>query len=257
MPTRLERAHANTRRRISNESQRMIRRAWVASGSEGEFVDEAIAIARSARSAVVAEIDAFLASYLAMNGIPTDVRGLDPERYVRPVEPDEQWRRPHKHLRMKLAEEMPLPQALAFGGHMAESILATDLQLANRDASADWIGTEDTATGYRRTLGGDPCGLCIAAADQLYYRDDLMGIHVNCHCGVVPVSLERRYGLTDGQYQQVLDQTGGDTSREALSRVRLGQPQADAIPFSTAQHGELGPYLFQQGHSPPLLDAAA
>lgn len=235
MVTRLERAHINTRQRLSREAQRLIRRAWVAAGGEDEFAAEAAAVTSSARSAVVAEVDAFLATYLTTHGVPSNVRGLDPDVYARPVDPDTEWRRPYKHLRIKLGEGMELPQADAFAGGMAAKMMATDLQYAQMSASRDWMASDGRIPGYRRTLtpSGDNCKLCIAAAGEAWHIDDVNPIHDSCGCTAVPV------------LGQSVPEPGAFRDRMADEGVAV------------ADHGELGPYLYDVNHSPPLLDAAA
>ena len=257
---RLELAHARARQRISAEADRLIRRAWVMAGAdEGRFVTEAVAIAAAARSAVVAEVDAYLTTYLTLQGAPTRLAGLNADAYSRPVDPDVQWRRPFTQQRLRLAEGAAFPEAVRFGQHQASTMLATDLQFASRGASRDRIADADGIDGYRRVPSGSSqtCGLCIAASDQLYHVEDLMPIHDHCQCEVRPVSVARRTGLSDGEYQRLLEQTGGDTSKAALSKVRLGDLPDGDIPFRVVNHGELGPYLFDANHSPPLLNAAA
>lgn len=258
MVTRLEAQHARNRQSIENEAQRLLRRAWTA-GDVDSFVEQAIVIDELARSATVAETDAYLTAALLTAGIDTTPAGLDPEAFRRPVDPQELWSRPAKHVRMKLADGVEPPAATSFGRHMAGALLATGLQYAARGASAFRLGAEPSATGYRRVTGSKPCGLCVAASDQLYHVEQLMPIHDNCHCTVKPVSLERRYGLSDGEYQRVLEQTGGDTSRASLSKVRLHDLDAavELPAFRVVEHGELGPYLFDANHKAPLLDAAA
>lgn len=258
MPTRLEGSYARSRRQIEAEAQRLLRRSWL-TASEEQFLEEAIAIEGAARTATVSATDAFLTAALVASGVATSPVGLDADAYRRPVDPETLWGRPHKHMRIKQSEGVAFPEASRFGARMADTLLATDMQFAARGASRDRVVSEPSATGYRRvTTSSKPCGLCIAASDQLYYVETLMPIHDSCHCTVKPVSLERRYGLSDGEYQKVIEQTGGDTSAQALSRVRLGDEiPADATPFLVVEHGELGPYMFDATHTPPLLDAAA
>lgn len=203
--------------------------------------------------------DAYLAAYLTAAGVATDVRGLDPAAYRRPVPNDVLWRRPYTQMRLRLEQGAAFPEASRFGSQMAGLIAATDLEYAHRGASRDWMKSEPDLTGYRRVLdpASDSCGLCVASSDQLYHVEDLLPIHDRCRCTVAPVSTSRRFGLSEGRYQQVLDQTGGDTSREALSSIRLGAPQDGAVPFRVYDHGELGPYLYDANRAPPALREAA
>lgn len=239
MPNRLEVGHSNYRRRVSREAGRLIARAWVmANGNEDAFVAEAVAVAASARAATVAEVDAYLATYLTAQGVSASPRGLDPDAYRRPIGAEQQWQRPFTQMRVKLSDGMEFPQAFQFGRHAATTMIATDLQFASRTAASDWMGTETRISGYRRILGaGKNCELCIAASDQRYHIADLMPIHDNCGCSVAPMldGDTRAHGLSEGRYQASLAESG----------------------VQVAEHGELGPYLFNASHSPPLLNAAA
>lgn len=79
-------------------------------------------------------------------------------------------------------------------------------------AQAERAGTTSTKirgiTGWRRIVHpelsqGGTCGLCIAAATQVYTTGNLEPIHEGCHCGVMPI-------------------VGDDDPGEALNRLDLG-----------------------------------
>jgi hypothetical protein len=275
MVTRLELAHGQSRRRISAEAERLIRQAWVlADGVEDLFVAEAVAVAASARAAIVGEVDAYLAAYLTVQGAPTAPKGLDPSAYGRQVDPDVQWRRPYTQMRVKLSEGMEFPQAFAFGGHMASTMIATDLQVANVGASRDWMVAEPKVQAYARVLGsggksGENCGLCVTASTQRYWKGDLMPIHDHCTCEVKPILTSGhgrdRHHAASGQvihqnnldevYARVHEMDGSTLSRNDLGKVRI---KAGELPRpAVMQHAEIGPYLYDASHKAPVLNASA
>jgi hypothetical protein len=107
--------------------------------------------------------------------------------------------------------------------------------------------------GYRRILRpylseGGSCGLCIAAADRIYKREDLLPIHAKCKCITLPVTKAADPGLklnTDDLAQLYTD--AGGTSRAKLKRTR----------YRIEEHGELGPVLVRQGQGFRTADQAA
>lgn len=268
--TRLEVAHGRRKQQIEQQTVIAVRRAWVAADGRDEatFVREAAAVEQAARSAMVAETDAFLAAYLTGSGATATVRGLDPAVYARPVDTEVLWRRPFVHMRTKLADGMEVPQALAFGRTIASTLASTNLQYAARGAARDWMEGDNRIVGYRRVLGsggasGENCGLCIVASTQRYRKGDLLPIHDNCTCSVAPVlgtEEPGRYGgswaSVPGQVWEDLDAFDGQYSvRNDLGRVRI---DASELPRPAVfEHGELGPVIYDSSYKPPLLDAAA
>lgn len=130
----------------------------------------------------------------------------------------------------------------------AAAVAQTDVMLADRAQSRHTLRTRGVQR-YRRVIrpyagsGGPVCGLCIVASDRTYFVEDLLPIHANCRCEVVPVGsadpglrlnrddLKRIYaaaGSTGGGKQQ-----GG-----ALKKVRV----------QITEHGELGPVLSNANH---------
>ncbi|MCW2674798.1 MAG: conserved hypothetical phage protein [Frankiales bacterium] len=94
--------------------------------------------------------------------------------------------------------------------------------------------------GFRRVLHPElskfgSCGLCIVASTRIYNRDRLMPLHDRCHCGVLPVLEGDDPGdiLNSQDIGALYSQAGGQTSREALKKVRV----------VVHDHGELGPVL--------------
>lgn len=277
--TRLEVAHGRRHRAISGEADRLIRRAWrLADGDPDRFVEQAIRIAGGARAAVVSEVDAYMAASLTAQGAQARVLGLDPDVYRRPVAPETQWNRPVVQMRTKLAGGMEFPQAFQFGGHMATTMIATDLQFASRGTARDWMVADERPSAWQRVLGsggasGKNCGLCIVASTQRYWIEDLAPIHDHCSCSVRPLAGSGgrrgdRHNRAKGQVirdaadfspevmEQLQSNAGTYVTRNDLRRVRI---DADLASFRPAvyQHGELGPFLFDAAHAPPSLGAAA
>ncbi len=125
----------------------------------------------------------------------------------------------------------------------ALSMVKTDLQLAFTHQSRRFM-TERDIPGYRRIIRPElskdsaVCGLCIAASDQLYRSGDLMPIHHNCHCDVLPV----KNGVDPGRA----------VNREDLDRIyaEAGSNYADPLidtKFVIRENGEIGPVLAREG----------
>lgn len=131
----------------------------------------------------------------------------------------------------------------------AAAVAQTDIMLADR-AQARHTMRQRGVQRYRRVIrpyagsGGPVCGLCIVASTRIYFIEDLLPIHNNCRCTVVPVgdaadpgeqfnkddlrALYRAAGSTGGSKRQ-----GG-----ALKKVRV----------QITEHGELGPILVNGAH---------
>jgi hypothetical protein len=264
--TRLEVAHGRRIRGISSEAERLIRRAWIAAnGDPDRFVEQAIRVAGGARTAVVAEFDAYMAASLTAQGARATVRGLDPDVYRRPVDPEVQWNRPVVQMRTKLAGGMEFPQAFQFGSHMATTMVATDLQFASRGAGRDWMRDDGRVTAWQRVLGsggtsGKNCGLCIVTSTQVYRTDKLAPIHNHCTCSVRPLVGDTRQRVLDPDNLDAVKAELGQFDGDYASRSDLGRVRIDASDLPTPavyQHGELGPFLFDATHAPPSLGAAA
>lgn len=124
----------------------------------------------------------------------------------------------------------------------AASMVATDLQLAFTHQSRRFM-TERGIDEWRRIIRPEMsktgvCGLCIAASDRMYFRGDLMPIHGNCHCGVLPV----KNGVDPGR----------SLNREDLDRIygEVGSADADQListKFVVRENGEIGPVLTREG----------
>jgi hypothetical protein len=209
------------------------------------FVNLAVPVVAAGQRQVASLTDAYLAS------LETTITG----RRVRPVgvpasavtnlrgvPTDEVYRRAGVTTWLALSEGADLATAAARGLDRAQSLAATDVQMAKTAASKFVLDTKTTVTGYRRTLsGGDSCGLCLIASQQRYRRDDLMPIHPGCNCGVEPIYGTRDPGPTVDDDQLA---AAGDAIAE-----RLGSTTADRAALIVHEHGEIGPVLAIRGHA--------
>lgn len=137
---------------------------------------------------------------------------------------------------------------IARGGTEVDAFLAARLHadlLANTDAIlAERAATQITYRSqaikkYRRVIRPElslsgACGLCVAAASQVYRVEDLMPIHDRCKCGVLPILKGNDPGaaMNAEDLQQLYGDAGGK-SRAALKKTR----------YRVDEHGELGPVL--------------
>jgi uncharacterized protein (DUF2267 family) len=126
----------------------------------------------------------------------------------------------------------------------AAAVAQTDVMLADRAQSRQTMRTRGVQR-YRRVIrpyagsGGPVCGLCLVASDRTYFVEDLLPIHANCRCGVVPIGAAADPGFKLNSddlkaiYKAAGSTGGGKLQGGALKRVRV----------QIAEHGELGPIL--------------
>lgn len=132
--------------------------------------------------------------------------------------------------------------ALASTSERAEVMADTDTTLAMR-AQARRFMVRRGITGYRRIIrpeasAGGVCGLCIAAADRIYHKADLLPIHGRCHCETAPIvgGQDPGYNLNATDLDNLYG-AAGSTGRQDLAKIRI----------QIHHHGELGPVLGQLG----------
>lgn len=158
---------------------------------------------------------------------------------------EEQWLRPVKEFRRLRLNGLDEVQALLRAEDRAARMARTDVALAVRDASARRLVAADGITGWRRVIHpevsrGGSCGLCIAAADRVYSKAELMPLHDRCACTVAPVTDASDPGspLNRDSLNALYEQAGG-TDRQSLAGVR----------WVVREHGELGPVLVDERHA--------
>lgn len=168
------------------------------------------------------------------------------------VDPAEVYARPAVRYRYERSTDASVEEALADAEDRLQRIAEDDLTVAERDAFWDIVNGPDESrvTGYRRVLRPElskfgACGLCIAAADRVYSREDLMPIHHRCKCIVLPVMDGKDPGLNlnEDDLKTLYAAAGGTTS----GRTKNGKAGLERIRVQTVEHGELGPVLVRYG----------
>lgn len=206
------------------------------------------------------------------------LRGVDPAAY---------YERPFKTIRYELSRGKTLGEAIDAGRRRAESIAATDLELAHTHTASRYLeelqrrqqelqtefgrriaerraaqqqvtrepalNTDRRVVGYRRQLSSNPnhCALCLLASTQRYRIGTLMPIHPGCGCIVVPIFAgEPASHVVDPNLaRQVHDVVRRDLGQSYVDAGgRLGDAHYRDI-IITNEHGELGPVLGVRGQN--------
>lgn len=244
------------REAIRERVEAIVLRAWQGLGSwdrddADRFVDMVVPVIEAAQLQTQTITEVYLSGLLSellgedIPALGADLAGL------RPVPLDEVYRRPFVEHWSALKQGAQFDAALAVGADRLLRLAQDDLALAHRRAAFTVVNSDDRVTGYRRVVRpemarGGTCGLCIAAASQVYHRSHLLPIHTRCHCDVMPIV--RTSGGTKDPARRVNDEdidaayarvstTAGSTAADDLKRVRV----------TTVEHGELGPILRQAG----------
>lgn len=199
---------------------------------------------------VTAALTAQLAGGSAIGGPSVDtltLRGVDPaEVYARPV----------VTARTGLSQGKQWAVAMREASQRLEQIVATDVQIAKREAARDIMTADQRIVGYRRVLTGNSCALCATASTQRYRTGDLMPIHSSCDCEVVPIIGDRDPGrIINQDLLRDLQSEGGPGywNDRGISVNADGQVirLADESPLEVTEHvhGELGPVIADAEHS--------
>lgn len=197
---------------------------------------------------LMAQYLATVTSTMIDEDLPVPAVLIAPIRYG--VDMARVYQRPIKMFRRKVAQGMSPEEAFAQAMRYAASITETNNTLAMRDASAlalEELGAQAGITGYRRIVRPElsktgSCGLCIIASDRVYKRSQLMPLHGNCNCDVLPI-IGARYGAGDpGSSLNNLDLAdfyalAGSNRSDALKKIRV----------QINEHGEYGPSLGYHG----------
>lgn len=136
-----------------------------------------------------------------------------------------------------------LEDPLSVAANRARQAVAMDLRHVRRAQVRRTLmkaHREGLIDGYRRVIHpelsrGGVCGMCIAASTREYHVENLMPIHHECECTVLPVAGKNDPGLDLNMksYQQALKLSDGKTDIQSLTKTR----------FRVDEHGELGPVL--------------
>lgn len=196
-----------------------------------------------ARSQASGAADAYLRRALQLQGVSTSGRPQPPAREPRGIDPQVEWSRPPAEFRRArisgldelVAEERALTRAAVMAGD--------DVAMARRDAYRDRLVSADRVTGWRRIIHpelsvGGTCGLCVAAADRVYGKAELLPLHARCACTVLAVTDASDPGSPiNAESLADLYKRAGGTDRQKLAELR----------FAVHLHSELGPQLRVQG----------
>ncbi len=200
------------------------------------------------------QVATLTASYLEQLYKDADPRGrrvrLDLDdvtgQALRGVDPVDVYERPFKELRVALADDVDLDEAVSRGAHRLETLVKTDLQLARthtvREVSVDMPKFTYTV---RELQGEYDCALCIIASTQRYHKRNLAPIHPGCDCLVKTVTADYDPG-------QVIDEDTlerlHDLVEEAVGKADRGGRAVDYRKIIVAnEHGEIGPVLGFKG----------
>jgi len=222
------------------------------------FYDGDLVLARAARAATLVEsgqraVRSQTLSYMKFVyqqfddlQFPTEeeLDAINDELLERAIQPLEEWNRPAEQYRYARSIGATEEEATQIALKRVDELGDLDMQLAMRKQANQILSATPKVTGYRRVLHPElaeskqSCGLCIAASTRVYKKKTLMPIHDHCHCGVMPIVGDEDPGNQFNEDDlKALYELAGGTSDQALSRVR----------YRIDDHGELGPYLVEQG----------
>jgi len=151
-------------------------------------------------------------------------------------------------VRFELSKGRPLEDAVAMGLQRADATTRIDLGLARRaQARTSYMGST-AVIGYRRVVHPElsrsgACGLCVAAADRVYSRENLMPIHHRCKCTTLPVTRAADPGSPwdmDDAFRETYGLSASTSARD-LKETRVA--------YEVDEHGELGPVLVARQRS--------
>lgn len=160
----------------------------------------------------------------------------------RGVDPEVVYRRPAVATYTALSEGKPYEDAVKAGGLRLLQLIGGDMQLAKRTQSR----TTMRATGarfFRRILTGrENCALCMIAATQRYWVEDLMPIHPGCDCNSGPLPPDYPPD------QQVIDDDELEAIHDAVANATGLSDRGARLPdyrdlIMETEHGEYGPLL--------------
>lgn len=243
------------------------------------FVAAMVPLVQASQQTMASLTSAYLAHLTsATAGGTTAPVGVPPELLsnLRGADLAQVYRRPYVQVWTDLSKGKPLDTAVAAGNRRAQSIVATDLQMARTKAAQVVMQNDKRVTGYRRVLvGAHSCGMCIVASSVRYHKSNLMPIHPGCDCAIAPILGHGDPGrtidsaiLSEGATEQAIGTEGmkffehGDVIEvgdlleqahqaveDAFGRRATGAQQIDYRKvIMVREHGELGPVLTVADH---------
>lgn len=218
---------------------------WYDQRSVDDAARRAAAASASAQRAMASTTQAYLDQVLAAMGAQRPrPRDVAPAPVSLRATPDELvWSRPAETYRYERSRGVDDETAIQRAVQRAEQIAATDINLAQREATRRHLTAVPEVRGYRRIIhpersAGGTCGLCIAAADRLYFVSELLPLHGRCQCTQLPVvgSLDPGKRLNAADLERVYAEAG-----------TTGAADLKATRYRVDEHGELGPVLTAAG----------
>jgi hypothetical protein len=156
----------------------------------------------------------------------------------------EVWERPAREMRYRMSESggsLRQSQAMAKVFERIKAMAETDLALARRAEDKFIFEQSKDVLGYHRVIHpelsetGQSCGLCVVASQRLYHKSELMPIHDECNCTVMPaIKGQEPMGpvLNEEDLERLYDAAGGNAAEDLLKTK-----------VSFTEHGELGPII--------------
>lgn len=216
---------------------------WYDHQEIGRLATQAGQLVRASSQATASRTDAYMTRVFTemLGGSPTPAGAL---RIVAPLRNEvSRWETTYGRIadtvRFEISRGKGVDDAVKIGFDRADALVRTDLGLARRAQWRKSITANPNANGYRRVIHPEmsktgTCGLCIAAADRWYSRENLLPLHARCKCSVLPITtaLDPGRTLNDADLAEVY--ASADSTKAAdLKRVR----------YKEREHGELGPVL--------------
>jgi hypothetical protein len=217
---------------------------WYDDSAVASWAGRLSALIQSILRQTAALTDSYLsqvASLTAGQSVPP-VGTIDVSELRAGVTPAEAYLRPAEQFRYARSQGADEAKATQAALQRAEVLAETDVALAARAQSRRFMVVH-RVDGFRRVIHPElsksgTCGLCIAAADRIYHRAELMPLHDRCACTTTPIinGIDPGHSLNRSDLD-ALYKAAGSTGRADLSKVRI----------TVHHHGELGPLLAPKG----------
>lgn len=254
-------AEADSRTRESVESA--LTAAWTLFWNNGEWTtatqDAAVIEFWSlVRTELLTEMSATLA-YLALvesqvvqlkapiPSVSSEFRSTLMNQGVRTADPLEVYARPFSTVRYQMSKGTRFPDANRMGLDRLLTLSRTDAQLAKTHTSREVMRTRTGVKLYRRVPTGKSCDLCVIASQHYYTKKDLMPIHANCDCIVLPLYKGMpQADAYDDKYQERLDNAYATLDEEGASKGRV--KRAQNLINESRSNDEYGPVITWADH---------
>lgn len=204
------------------------------------FVAEVVGVVESGQKSISKLTNSHLDALARRAGM-TPSPAVKPQYDVRQgTTTAEVYARPFATVHYELSKGSSMTAAVATAGQRLQTLVATDMQLAQARTAHLRMRGDSRVVGWQRVLGGgESCPLCAIASTQRYRRSDLMPIHQNCRCSVAAIygdsdpgqviNAERLASVQSQLKDQGFEYTAGAFKTDRQIRVRT--------------NGELGPLL--------------